>query len=547
MNFSSLRRLFSTGWFLFSLGITGGITTGVLSCATLREKKPVLTERQPASLTQDKTPDWVLIHANDLYEMTPSSSGKGGIDRLAGFVKATKAAHPQTFFVLSGDFLSPSVTSSSRRLIGSTLEEEAGRHMIELLNAAQLDYVTFGNHEFDVSLTQLHQRMQASQFQWISTNLKAQWPHPVPSSIILTTQKPDGSAWKLGLIGLTLNKGLPASVTFHDFLEATRREVQTLENQEVSAIVALTHLTIEQDRALAEQVPGLTLILGGHEHQHHYEVVSGVPIAKADQNAETVYVHKLFIDSQGNVLATSKLKTIDHTTPSVPEVKYLIDQWSRSDETYYASRGFQLNRVLGTLTEALDGREDSLAKGPTLLSQLVAATLFHKVEGAHFAFFNSSLIRLEGLLEPGPLRERDFVRTMPRENSRMLAVEMTGAHLKELWNQQRLEPKTIPSGQELHFYPLPSWKEGIWKLGEEIIQDDQTYRGACTEFLYSQSLSLGKMKKLPGRIKPDPGIHTASSAMHLEDSYDIRKAVIERLLDPKVSLPYFLRDSSQGS
>ena len=41
-------------------------------------------------------------------------------------------------------------------------------------------------------------------------------------------------------------------------------------------VVAVTHMRWHNDRRLAEEVPEINLILGGHDHDYQIEVVSGV-------------------------------------------------------------------------------------------------------------------------------------------------------------------------------------------------------------------------------------------------------------------------------
>jgi len=36
--------------------------------------------------------------------------------------------------------------------------------MVDVLNHFELDYATFGNHEFDIKESQFHQRMQEAKF-----------------------------------------------------------------------------------------------------------------------------------------------------------------------------------------------------------------------------------------------------------------------------------------------------------------------------------------------------------------------------------------------
>lgn len=40
-----------------------------------------------------------------------------------------------------------------------------------------------------------------------------------------------------------------------------------IEEDKVDVIIAITHLSVEEDRTLAKSVPGIHVILGGHDHQ----------------------------------------------------------------------------------------------------------------------------------------------------------------------------------------------------------------------------------------------------------------------------------------
>ena len=59
--------------------------------------------------------------------------------------------------------------------------------------------------------------------------------------------------------------------------------------EKVDAVIALTHLTIDEDRELARHVPGIDVILGGHEHTPFHEWEHGVQILKTGMDAENVF------------------------------------------------------------------------------------------------------------------------------------------------------------------------------------------------------------------------------------------------------------------
>ena len=69
-------------------------------------------------------------------------------------------------------------------------------------NAAKLDYATLGNHEFDLEVDTLIARIEASKFNWISSNCTLASGAPLPKVLPWDTLRVSGH--KVGLFGLTL-------------------------------------------------------------------------------------------------------------------------------------------------------------------------------------------------------------------------------------------------------------------------------------------------------------------------------------------------------
>ncbi len=98
---------------------------------------------------------------------------------------------------LAGDFLSPSLLS----------KYYGGRQMVEALNAAKLDYATFGNHEFELPRDTLIARIDESSFKWLSTNCTLADGTRFPKVLPWDTVRVSGHL--VGLFGLTLAGRLP--------------------------------------------------------------------------------------------------------------------------------------------------------------------------------------------------------------------------------------------------------------------------------------------------------------------------------------------------
>jgi 2',3'-cyclic-nucleotide 2'-phosphodiesterase (5'-nucleotidase family) len=108
-----------------------------------------------------------FLQINDVYEIAPLSGGKeGGMARVATLKKKYKQKNANTFLVIAGDFLSPSIYNSLQ-FEGKAIR---GKQMVEAMNAAGMDFAIFGNHEFDIKEGELQDRINESNFQWISSN-----------------------------------------------------------------------------------------------------------------------------------------------------------------------------------------------------------------------------------------------------------------------------------------------------------------------------------------------------------------------------------------
>src|ERR1700712_3627755 len=105
---------------------------------------------------------FTILQLNDIYEIAPlRGSDEGGLARVATIRKLLLRENPNTITVLAGDFVSPSLigTLSYRDPVTRQNQKIAGKQMVDVLSQMGLDYVIFGNHEFDIKLSDLQQRI----------------------------------------------------------------------------------------------------------------------------------------------------------------------------------------------------------------------------------------------------------------------------------------------------------------------------------------------------------------------------------------------------
>jgi 5'-nucleotidase len=131
----------------------------------------------------------------------------------------------------------------------------------------------------------------------------------------------------LGVIGLTAPWGglyEAFGYRFPDFPDLAARLAAELRSQGAHVIIVFSHLGLMDDKRLAESVPGIDLIIGGHSHdlleegiEHH-----GVLIAQAGSYAEALGVVELALDMKtGQVLSRrTRVDRIEESQEPDPRV-----------------------------------------------------------------------------------------------------------------------------------------------------------------------------------------------------------------------------------
>jgi len=456
--------------------------------------------------------DLTFLHLNDVYEITPVQGGqRGGLARVATLRQQLLRENPRTYTVLAGDLFSPSALGTAT-VNGERL---AGRQIVAAMNSLGLDYATLGNHEFDLSAEQFLQRLAESRFRWFSGNVTDAAGRPFPnvaSTVTIAVRGDRGGRVRVGLIGVMLDSNPAGYVRYRDPIATAREQARALAGQ-TDVIVAVTHLSIEQDRQLAAAVPEIDLILGGHEHENmqQWRTVarpqrSGcarpmTPIFKADANATTVYVHRLRYDTTSHCLTiASELKPITPALPDEPKTAATVRQWQELGFAGFRAQGFAPERVVATISTAWDGLEASVRNGSTELTRAIGRAMLAEATGAELALYNSGGIRIDDVLPPGPVTEYDIIRVLPF-GGQVLTVGVRGDLLQKVLEQG---VANRGSGGYLQTAgvdrPTP---DGPWRIGGQPIDPDRTYRVAVNDFLISgREQNLGFFKLGEAGITP---------------------------------------------
>jgi len=238
-----------------------------------------------------------FVHINDVYTMS-------NVPKLRTLLVDVGRGLPVGNLVASvgGDILSPYPLAAL----------DQGRGMVDVLLQCGFRFACFGNHEADIGLVALRQRIQQWQQGggvWINTNMPDLLPElALPEQVQVVGYSRNGQvARTVSLLGVcTGDPGL--YVAPQDFggaiatstscnasaLEAARKQLQApnTPGQRADTVVVLTHQDTEPDRELANKSKenGISVVLGGHDHEEYLESHRGCIMAKAGQDAHKAVV-----------------------------------------------------------------------------------------------------------------------------------------------------------------------------------------------------------------------------------------------------------------
>lgn len=311
-----------------------------------------------------------------------------------------------------------------------------GLPSIEVMNAMGYHAFTPGNHEFNYGQEVLAQRILDAKFPTLAANVT----------------KADGSLFagysaliqeigevKVGVIGLVAQETPivthPKNVEgliFHDPIDIAR-QVAKVVRPRVDVLIVLSHLGYNVDVQLANAVPELDVIVGGHSHTELETAseVNGVLIVQAHEYANNLGFLRLKLEDGKIVHQDSFLIPVTADIPKHQGVQAIIDYWNEEVQQ-------RLSQVVGNSDISWDGERASVRTQETNLGNLVADSIREAV-GSDIAVTNGGGIRAS--IHPGEIRVADIYNTLPFDNT-LVVVEMLGADILEaLEHSVRLMPE----------------------------------------------------------------------------------------------------------
>ena len=286
-----------------------------------------------------------LVSLNDVYDLS-------NLPRLAHLLRTLNNSNNSvkpSAVTLAGDFLSPSALSSI----------DNGRGHVAVLRSSGVTHVSLGNHEADLSLPALKDRLDElahrGRLKVLNSNVCGLGRHTKEYDVVSSAC----GRVKVGLVGLMSDEpemfrdGKFRGLTIQNVEERYHRISDKIQN-EVDCIIPMTHQTLKADIKLANAILAREtadrsdmkegLILGGHEHHPIHETILSheycednsnkgpnkplFHIVKTGQDADRVAIVDLNFEPSSRKLHTVDVKyhEFSNSHPTCPIVQRLVDK-----------------------------------------------------------------------------------------------------------------------------------------------------------------------------------------------------------------------------
>jgi 2',3'-cyclic-nucleotide 2'-phosphodiesterase/3'-nucleotidase len=365
---------------------------------------------------------------------------EGGLAKISTVIKQLRDDDPHLLLVDSGDTIegNPLAYYHARR------NNAPPDPMMLVMNSLHYDSMTLGNHDFNYGLAVQGKARGEARFPWISANIYSTATHQ-PAYTPYLVKVVNGI--RIGILGLT-TPGIPywdapenyRGLEFHEPLAEARKWVAILRRDEhVDAVVIAMHMGLERSLAtggspiggvpdenraiaIAQEVPGIDLILMGHTHQDVPDlVINGVLLAQAGRWGDHVIKADLYFTRAGSgpwhleSKSTRSLR-LQGVQPD-PAVLALAKPYHEETEKW-------LSQPIGTCDRNLDVRNVFQDSAMLDLVQHV------QLEAGHADVSVASVFNPRAQIHAGPVTVRELASLYVYDNT-LVVVQSNGRQLKE--------------------------------------------------------------------------------------------------------------------
>lgn len=395
-----------------------------------------------ASCSKTETIDLRIIHTTDVhgalfaYDYIGERPTGGGMARLSSMMKALRASDSNILLLDGGDMLQGEPITYYSNYI-DTLSTNA---VSEAMNFVGYDVATMGNHDIEPGHKVYDRFVGEVGFPILAANaVRADdgMPYFKPYTIL---ERGGARVAVLGLITPAIPQWLPQhlweGMRFEDVVESAKSWVpRIVQDEHPDMLIALVHSGLDNDNAdynenagrqLAETVPGIDLILIGHDHRQTVEWVQrhssgdSVLVINPANRLERVSDIQVRLERKGGKIVSRHIEgKLTELAAYEPDTAYL-DKMSVYDR---GVRAF-LGRRVGVIDAPVEARDALFGSSAYMdvMHQMQLATV-----GAEISF--AAPLNLGARLQAGDIFVRDLFKWCPFSNH-LYVMELTGREVK---------------------------------------------------------------------------------------------------------------------
>jgi 2',3'-cyclic-nucleotide 2'-phosphodiesterase (5'-nucleotidase family) len=446
----------------------------------------LISSSSPAALlAKEPLPvDLTILHVNDTHgRILPyieETSGErqmvGGAAYLARMIEAERSKNRDGILLLSaGDMFQGTPVSNLFK----------GRSVADVMSYLKFDAMAIGNHEFDWGMDALGHLVASSGFSYLSANImdeRGRYLPGVKPYIIVERKKV-----KIAIIGMTTPEvpritapGRLRHITVYRPEDILPRIIEKAKDEGAVIIIILSHLGLDADRDLAQKIPDIHVIVGGHSHTalENPVVVGNTIIVQAGAYGLYLGVLKLSVDPDTG-------KIIRHTEETALE-KVMADkdrpydkELERIIQAYYGRIEKEYSKVVGETSVPLvryHQRESNIGN-------FICDTV-RKNTGTDIAFINSGAIRNN--IPKGRITLEQVFTLLPFDNS-LVTMKLTGKQILKILEQNaKLEHGILQvSGMGIRYdlsEPAGSRVREVY-IGRQSLDAEKSYTVTTIDFL----------------------------------------------------------------
>ncbi len=450
----------------------------------------VLLAASPVTRAQDaSSKDQItisILHINDVHAqntpfmVTRTVDGErrqfevGGYATVKGYVDSLRRLQPNSIFLHAGDDFQGTPISSITK----------GASQFELLALVRPDVMTIGNHEFDYGRANLEPMVRKAPFPIVSANLfdRSKGDLFVKPFHIMTV-----AGVRIAVVGfappdlasLTIRENVRELSVFEPVMTMMNLRHQLRVRENCDIIIALSHMGVEHDSALARGIEGIDVIVGGHSHTTLFKPIRlpGTVIVQAGARGRYIGKLDLTLDAKTKKIIKSWGELIETRTDRVTPDAVVAAKVAELE----AKVSTGLAEVIGTLGKdwkrAGGGRESNVG------NWMSDAMRTHA--GTDIAFQNSGGIRKD--IPAGPITLRDLWEISPFGNE-LVTFTLTGAQLLRGLEHQAAKSREFAQVSGLRYSYDAARPEGQRlqvTVGGKPVDTARTYTAATNSFVGS--------------------------------------------------------------